>query len=165
MKTLYLARHAKSNKEDIDVVDFDRPLNEKGYSDAHLAGRYLSEQKILPGLVISSPAIRAISTAIILSSHMKYAMENIKMKKELYDTGVNQYLRCISSIRQEESIMLVAHNETISEVAAKLSSQRIDSLKTCGIIGLRFETTSWKEVIGMKGTLFFQIHPEMLKNR
>ena len=65
MKTLYLIRHAKSSWDDSTLTDFERPLNERGINDAPKMGKLLKEKNIIPELLISSPANRAISTAKI----------------------------------------------------------------------------------------------------
>ncbi|HRW98914.1 MAG TPA: histidine phosphatase family protein, partial [Cyclobacteriaceae bacterium] len=55
MKILYVVRHAKSSWEDLDLSDFDRPLNERGERDAPKMGRRLKEREITPDLMLSSP--------------------------------------------------------------------------------------------------------------
>jgi phosphohistidine phosphatase len=163
MKTLYLLRHAKSSWESPSVTDFDRPLNERGYADAHLTGNYLHAKKIEIDLVISSPAIRAMSTAIIISRHLEYAVDNILIRQELYDSSVKDYLKCIAGIESGDSILLTGHNNTISEIAQKLSIQRVNELKTCAVICIRFAFNSWAEILSSKGDLLFEIHPSLIK--
>ncbi|MDX6498298.1 MAG: phosphohistidine phosphatase [Blastocatellia bacterium] len=63
MKTLLLLRHAKSSKDDPSLIDFDRPLNERGKNDAQLIGKYIRQQRIKADFVVSSPAERARQTA------------------------------------------------------------------------------------------------------
>ena len=53
MKTLYLIRHAKSDWSIDHLSDIDRPLNERGYGDAHKMSLILKEKKITPDLIIS----------------------------------------------------------------------------------------------------------------
>src|SRR5258708_1357980 len=121
MKTLYLVRHAKSGKDWPNLPDFDRPLNEKGYQDSHLIGEKLFEKKIpadkYPSLFfISSPAIRALTTALIIARSIKYSEENIILKRELYDSTVEELLEIISQAdNQANSLMLFGHNPTFSE--------------------------------------------------
>ncbi len=63
MKTIYLIRHAKSDWDNPLLQDIERPLNERGYADANVMGTRLKT----PGLIISSPAVRALSTALIFA--------------------------------------------------------------------------------------------------
>ena len=59
MKTIILVRHAKSSWKDPSLDDFDRPLNKRGKRNAPFMGNKLKERKIMPDLVLSSPAKRA----------------------------------------------------------------------------------------------------------
>ena len=65
MKSLLLIRHAKSSW-DFDVEDFDRPLNHRGKNDAPEMAKRLLKKDIKIDAFISSPAKRAITTAILL---------------------------------------------------------------------------------------------------
>lgn len=66
MKTLYLIRHAKSSWNIPSLSDIDRPLNERGYNDAHIMSNRLCKPKNST-VIITSPAIRALSTALIFA--------------------------------------------------------------------------------------------------
>ena len=87
MKKLYLARHAKSSWKNPDLDDYDRPLNKRGIRDAPFIGKKLKEKNILPDLIISSPAIRAITTAKELAAQMGYPEENIILDENIYEAG------------------------------------------------------------------------------
>lgn len=71
-KTLYLVRHAKSSWADMGLDDFDRPLNKRGLRDAPEMGKRLKKRKILPDVIISSPARRAINTAEIIAKEVGF---------------------------------------------------------------------------------------------
>src|SRR4051794_9695084 len=75
MKTLILVRHAKSSWDQPGVSDIDRPLNERGKSDAPQMAKRLKERNIKIDLFISSPAKRAKKTA-------KYFAEEYDQKKD-----------------------------------------------------------------------------------
>ena len=59
MKKLLLVRHAKSSWDDPFQKDFDRPLNERGHSDAPLMAKRLLKQDIDIDAFVSSTAVRA----------------------------------------------------------------------------------------------------------
>jgi len=164
MKTLYLLRHSKSSSDYPGISDLERPLNDRGYSDAHFISQHLRKENISVDLVLSSPAIRAISTAIIFCVNIKYAVDAIQIRKNLYDTSVKQYLQCISEASAVSSLLLVGHNETISEVAQKLSTERILGMKTCAVIALQFDIESWEEIGHTKGKMLFSIDPGSLRD-
>ncbi len=164
MKTLYLLRHAKSSWELPMIADFDRSLTERGYADAHLLGNYMHEKKMQVDVILSSPAIRAMSTAVIVSQYVNYSPDRILIREQLYDSKVEDYLNCIAAIENGDSILLIGHNNTISDVAQKLSVNKVNDLKTCALITIEFDIKSWKNIFSLKGDLLFELHPNEIKN-
>ena len=65
MKELLLVRHAKSDRN-IDVSDIERPLKKRGKRDAKNVGEWLKKKNLLPDMLLSSPARRAIDTARLI---------------------------------------------------------------------------------------------------
>ena len=63
MKTILLMRHAKSNWDDADLDDFDRPLAKRGLEDAPRMGKTLAKLGCLPDTIVSCTACRALQTA------------------------------------------------------------------------------------------------------
>ena len=62
MKKLYLIRHAKSSWDNVEMDDFDRPLNERGEKDAPHMAKLLKHRDVAIDRMITSPANRALST-------------------------------------------------------------------------------------------------------
>src|SRR3954469_11159183 len=96
MKTVTLVRHTKSSKNIPNIRDIDRPLNDRGYQDAYAIGERLSEKSFKAELLISSPAIRAFSTALIIAGRLSYADDKILLRKNLYETSGQEYIEEIS---------------------------------------------------------------------
>ena len=69
MKKLFLIRHAKSDWSNPTLDDFDRPLNERGKTNAPFIGDLLREKGVFPDVIISSPAYRARETARIIRNN------------------------------------------------------------------------------------------------
>ena len=67
MKTIFLMRHSKSAWKEEGMDDFDRPLNKRGTGDAHFMAGILMLRGERPDLIVSSPAVRAASTALIVA--------------------------------------------------------------------------------------------------
>lgn len=72
MKTLVLVRHAKSSWDNPDWSDFERPLNKRGNRDAPFMAEVLKSKNIIPDFMISSPAIRAKSTALYFAQELGF---------------------------------------------------------------------------------------------
>ncbi len=63
MRELTLVRHAKSSWGEPSLSDIDRPLNERGLRDAPRMAEWLADRGAVYGAQLSSPALRARTTA------------------------------------------------------------------------------------------------------
>lgn len=158
MKTLFLIRHAKSDWENALLKDIERPLNERGYVAANLMSRRLAT---VPDLIITSPAVRAASTALIFARNLGYDPNAIVIKKELYDTSVKDYLSVIQQIGEPfHTVLLFAHNPTISDTADHITRGLPMEMPTCAVAGIRFDLDSWSKVKAKSGELFLFDYPK-----
>ena len=163
MKKLVLIRHAKSDWSIPGIKDIDRPLNERGYLDAHKIGAQLREKTSGKKLFISSPAIRAISTALIIAREINYLQENISIHSELYGAEVNVYEEIIFSLDNTfDTIFIFGHNPTISQVISQFTGVTFVEVPTCSVSVINFETKHWNEATKSKFTLSMQLFPKLL---
>ena len=148
MKTLYLMRHGKSDWDFSGLSDRDRPLNERGRRDAPFMAQQLLAREINPlDLIICSPAVRTLSTATLVAKELDYDPVKIQVANALYEADREAYLDVISQLRPAvEEVMIVGHNNTITDVANFLSPQFVPELPTAGIVCLHFDTMSWKSL-------------------
>ena len=105
MKTLLLIRHAKSDWTFPGLADIDRPLNERGYRDAPLVADELIKTKHIPDLIITSPAVRAATTAMIMARKFEYDPATIQLEKRLYETTPKEYMRILNNISDRKSVV------------------------------------------------------------
>lgn len=160
MKQLFLIRHAKSDWTNPELKDIERYLNERGYSNANMMAAKFNYK---PDLIITSPAVRAISTALIFARNIHYNANNICIKQELYESSVKDYLSIIHSIDNSyNTVLLFAHNPTISNVAQHLTQALPMEMSTCAIAGIRFDVTDWKKA--KEGDLFLFDFPKNSKS-
>lgn len=164
MKTLYLIRHAKSSWNVPEIQDIDRPLNERGYADAYeMASRIKKkiQKKEIEQIIISSPATRALSTALIFARSLNYDASGILIHPLLYDTNTKHYSAVIEAIPNEfNHAILVGHNPVISEFANILGGSHLDDIPTCGIVGIEFEQNTWKDSVEFGGKMMFYDFPK-----
>lgn len=161
MKTIYLARHAKSSWDLEGVRDIDRPLKERGIRDAYVMGSLLKQRGIVPDAILCSSATRAFHTAVIIMRQLEYPRERFNLKPLIYETGATSIIRMVQ--QQDDalhSLMLFGHNPTFTSLANALGSANIENLPTCGIAGIEFNTNTWQEVDGGKGKLTFYEIPK-----
>lgn len=163
MKTLYLIRHAKSSWDDPYQKDFERPLNKRGKQDAPRMGKRLKAKNILPDLMLTSPAARALSTCKLMADILGYRQENIATDKKLYHAPEEQILAIIHKMNDNhQSVMIFAHNPGITECMNNLfmDSFVADNIPTCGVVAFKFPVEVWAEVNWKKGGLEFFDFPK-----
>ncbi len=152
MKTLFLVRHGKSSWVDPLLTDFERPLNDRGRANSRTLAQYLAENKIIPELILSSPANRAITTARVISTELKYPLTNIAIKEEIYEATPERLLKLIQEQNDAfGSMMLFGHNPGFIMLAQELLTMEIEFFPTCAICGITFSINSWKDLGTGKG--------------
>lgn len=161
MKILYLVRHAKSDWSDASLADFGRPLNKRGRNHAPLMGRVLRQKGVRPDRLLSSPALRAITTARLLAKEIGYAQERIVTDQHIYEASVQTLRKVICQQPATcEALMLVGHNPGLIAFARYLSGFDADNIPTSGVVGIQFVMDDWKELESMTGKLIFFHYPK-----
>lgn len=161
MKMLYAIRHAKSSWDDLSLDDLDRPLNERGERDAPRMGKRLKERHVVPDLMITSPAKRALSTCKKIAKILDYPKEAIKVEPKLYHASEDQFLQIVHSINnKQDTVLLFGHNPGLTDFVNKLTEGSIQNIPTCGVAACSFKTESWNEVGWKKATLEFFDFPK-----
>jgi phosphohistidine phosphatase len=165
MKMLYLIRHAKSSWDDRSISDFERPLNKRGKRDAPLLADLLRRERISPDLIVSSPAKRALETALIFAEVLSFGGREIIIDGRIYEGGTIDLASVASGIPDENRTMLLfGHNPGISNFANFLSSRPVPEMPTCTVAGLRLDVKSWGKIERDCGELiFFRIPSESKK--
>lgn len=153
MKSLLLMRHAKSSWSEADLPDHDRPLNERGRKDAPRMGKLLRREGVLPGLIISSTALRARTTAELAAQACGYTGE-VLLTDALYNAAPAAYLTLAQGVADEvECLMLVGHNPGLEELVLGLTGQA-EAMPTAAMAHIRLPIARWQEVeAGVGGTL------------
>jgi phosphohistidine phosphatase len=147
MKTLYLIRHAKSDWSDKSLSDFDRPLNKRGTKNAPLMGSKLADKGIHPDLILSSPALRAKTTAITIAKALSYPLDSIRYNHDLYACDVETILSIIRDVSPSvDTLFVFGHNPEITECANYLSNGDIENIPTCGVVEMRLIKDDWKSI-------------------
>jgi len=145
MKKLYIIRHAKSDWQNEDLEDFDRPLNDKGFKDAKRLALYLKNQNISIDIILSSPALRALSTAKILAETLEFS-KNITQNQYIYEPFVSAIQETLTYIHDEHQVaILVGHNPGVSSLAYMLCGSK-EEMKTASLVEINFDCNSWLDI-------------------
>ncbi len=147
MKSLYLVRHSKSSWKEEGMADMDRPLNKRGTDDAHLMGQVLAARGVQPALIVSSPAARAVCTALILAGELGYAPSAIRIEESLYKQPSPDWLGVIRTLPDDAGcVMVIGHDPSASETLSRLAGSRLESLPTTGLAAFECPVDRWKDL-------------------
>lgn len=151
---LILVRHAKSDWAEPGLIDFDRPLNKRGRKDAPAMAQRLLDRKVPVDGIVSSPAVRAATTAACFAETLQLKPEYIS---ELYLAGPEVLFQIVSSLSYTlNRVIIVSHNNGLTDFANMLTNARIDNIPTCGVFAVKVDCTSWEQFReAKKGFLFF----------
>ncbi len=162
MKTIILVRHAKSSWKDLGLDDFDRPLNKRGKRNAPFMGEKLKEIKIMPDLILSSPAKRAKRTAIDIAKAIGYPKKKIKYDDNMYHSSAWYLLEMVrNQDNKNETIMLFGHNPDFNIFADMLLKHNpVYNIPTTGVYCIRLDVDKWEKVQEGKGEAVFFDYPK-----
>ncbi len=165
MKTLFLIRHAKSSWAHEGIEDRDRPLKGRGIRDAHLVAQALSDGMGQQHRIkfYSSPATRALHTALIFAQNFQLPAAQITLKDELYDCFAHELLEWIKASEDlADTVFYFAHNPAITDFVNKMTSANIANVPTTGVVSIAFDVKYWHE-IDANGKLVQFEYPKRLK--
>lgn len=157
MKKLLLIRHARATHES-GFKDFERPLVESGLKDAAVMASRLKENKHIPQILISSPALRTISTANVFTQHL--AIPHAQTNEVIYEASVYSLVKVINDASAaNDFIGLVGHNPGISELLYYFTGQMQD-VPTCAMMLIEFDTDDWASITSDDGKLTYYDYPK-----
>ena len=160
-KKLLIVRHAKSDWGNARITDFNRPINERGKSNAPIMGKRLKEKGIFPDTVISSPALRAITTAKLVTHELGFTTAKIKLEKSIYEATCATLLKIVNDFDNEhEMVALFGHNNGITDLAVYLTDAEIFNIPTSGMVMINFPFDDWKMVGKDTGEVEFFDYPK-----
>ena len=163
-KQLSIIRHAKSDWS-AGCRDFDRSLNDRGYSDAQLIGKYLVTNKQRFDRVYCSKANRARLTLQQLNHYLKLSEDSICYEQSLYLASVIHLVSFIEQFNdQDQHIALIAHNPGLTELCNFLTGDRLSNLPTCAVYSIQLHVDEWKTIGAECGTRNSLMTPRMLKD-
>jgi phosphohistidine phosphatase len=164
MKKLIFVRHGRSEDPDPEISDFERSLTLKGKIISRQMARKLIEKDKSPGLMITSPAFRAIETAFIFAEEFGIEHEKIIIDSTLYYKMNFQALTEIISRASDDTdeITLFGHNPSFTDIPDKLCKGGCDFLPKSGVICISFNIGTWSEIRQNTGKTEFILKPEKI---
>lgn len=171
MKTLLVVRHGKSSWKDATLSDAQRPLKKRGVRQSQFIGNVLLENELVPQLILSSPAERALQTAEIIAGVSKVS-KPVKLVESFYLAEPEAYIEALSKLPDSiERVMVVGHNPGL-EALLQLMDGKIETLSTGSLAYLSLNLNEWSgmtldtqgELIGFWKMDLEASHPENEKS-
>jgi len=160
MKTLYVVRHAKSSWK-FDVIDHERPLNDRGLDDAPKVAAHVASTMSKPDLMMSSDAMRAKTTSFFFAKAYQIPEEEIILDYKLYDFEGRDLVEVIRNCEDEiDCLMIFGHNNAMTNFVNTYGSVFMDNIPTCGFTAIVFNINHWKDL--NQGETIFTCIPKEL---
>lgn len=165
MKILILVRHAKSSHSFGISSDFDRPLNDRGFREAAEMGRKLFKKNTPIDQFVSSPAVRAKTTAELFVSEYDRKLKEILIVPSLYNADSDNFFAVVRGLEDTYNhVALFSHNPGITDFASSLTPSHIAHMPTSSVFAVTAPIESWKDFSkAEKSFLFFYKPEEKLK--
>jgi phosphohistidine phosphatase len=162
MKKIVFVRHGRAEDQVPEITDFERSLTSKGKAISRtMATRYL-EKEPDPGLIITSPAFRALETALIFSNEYGIKPERIIIESNLYyQTDLNSVLNLLGTISEQVDIItLFGHNPSFTQIPDRLCIEGCEFLTKTSIVCISFPVKTWSGVKPDSGSIEYFLKPD-----
>lgn len=173
MKTLILLRHAKSSRDDPELVDHDRPLNKRGRRSAPAIATWLAERGHRPDTVLCSSARRAQETAELLRQGFPDLPEP-EVERELYHAAPGPLRARLARLGDGcRSAMAIGHEPGLGALAHQLTDGRaepgcaraFEHFPTAAAAVIALDIDGWAALDRATGTLVdFAVPRELMEN-
>jgi phosphohistidine phosphatase len=120
-----------------------------------------------PDLMLSSPANRAIETALLFAKGLGYKPKKIVQDEGLYGTASpKEFLETLKSLDDKHgSVMVFGHDPAFSEFAQYMVNVFDALLPKCSVFGISANRRSWKNLKPGDGNLEYFESPEGLQQK
>ena len=160
MPALMLLRHAKSNWKADYAHDRDRPLNKRGVRSARAVGRFVAHYELVPDLVLTSPAVRAATTAKLAAEAGSWNTEIVTVP-ELYGAEPSGVLGLTRRINGADRAIVVGHEPAMSGFLGRMTGSHL-RVPTGALASLRLFYSRWADLDWGTAEVELYIRPRLL---
>ncbi|MCG6947376.1 MAG: histidine phosphatase family protein [Acidobacteria bacterium] len=162
MKTLLVMRHAKSDWGATFSSDRERPLSRRGINAARRVGRFLSDAGTTPDLVLSSTAVRALTTAELAADAGDWDCE-ILTSENLYASDPETVLGEVHGVDNGvERLLIAGHEPTWSTLVTWLIGGGRVRMPTAAVACLDLPHGEWTDLAPATCVLRWFVIPRAL---
>ena len=127
------------------VPDHDRPLSERGITDAARMGKILRDADLTPDRIISSTAERARNTAEMIAKSSGYE-EEVVLSRDLYLADSETYRDVVRGVSDAyHCVLVVGHNPGVEVLLETLTGNR-EMLSPASLARVRLAIEHWSEI-------------------
>ena len=149
-RRIFICRHGKSSWESI-VDDIDRPLTERGVNNSYEMAERVALTGEIPEMILSSPANRALHTAIIMAKVWEVQDQNIRISDNLYLPDQDDIISLLFELGDDvKSVAIFGHNPGFTDFANRFLENPLENLPTAGIVIVSLNIDSWSDIIDCK---------------
>lgn len=162
-RRLYIIRHGKSSWDEEGLDDIDRPLAPRGHRNADTMARRLIERGTVPGMIFTSPANRALTTAQIMSRLWDLPPASMQIHDELYMAYEEEIDDVVGMAPDSVTdLAIFGHNPDFTLYANRFLDEPLDNLPTAGVVIVTFESDSWKGIGRAKVKQTYMDYPKRI---
>jgi len=158
-----IMRHAKSDWGEGLSGDHERPLAKRGVKTARRMGRFMTKIGAVPELVLSSPAVRARTTAELAVKGGKWGGYVTIVPSFYGGMWTDVVDGVLAAASQAERILVVGHEPTWSDLVSVLTGGSQVAMPTAGLACVAIPGNDWSKLGANCGELQWHVTPRMLK--
>lgn len=160
MRRLLLLRHSKTERPEPGERDRDRKLMPRGRADAPVIGAYMARHRLIPDLVLVSPAQRAVETWALVAAAFSKAPQVVKDDR-IYNASTETLADLIRETDDATALLVVGHNPGLHDLATELigsgdvetRESLNEKLPTSGLVVIDFAFDDWSKLHDCAGRL------------
>ena len=162
MKKIIFVRHGRAEDPSSELTDFERSLTTKGKVISREMARRFREKESDAGLIITSPAFRALETAFIFATEFGSSYDNILINSDIYfKAGIKNLFEIIGRLDNKiNTITLFGHNPAFTEMPDRLSKNGCEFVTKTSVVCISFKTDTWSGVKLDSGKEEYFLKPE-----
>ena len=169
MRRLLLLRHAKTERAAPGESDRDRKLTARGRADAPIIGAYMVRHRLVPDLVLVSPATRAQETWTLVAASFTKELRVAKDER-IYNAGPETLVGLIREAGEARTLLVVGHNPGLQELGVQLIASGArqareslsEKLPTSGLVVIEFAFDDWSRLHANAGRLERFVSPRLI---
>jgi phosphohistidine phosphatase len=169
MRRLLLLRHSKTERPEPGQRDRDRQLIPRGRADAPLIGTYMARHRLIPDLVLVSPAKRTLETWELVEAALSKNPRVVR-EERIYNARTQTLADLIRDAGDAPALLMVGHNQGFHDLANELigsgdveaRESLNEKLPTSGLVVIDFAFDDWAELHDSSGRLDRFVTPRSL---